>query len=74
MSNVNAKYYTPPGSYDGLVRLFSGWARVTELNRIDKTGWIRWQGPPSEAMRQALRMDRFMRAPERFPERLVKEF
>lgn len=56
-NNEQAIYYTPPGSYDGLVKIQGRWRRVNELNRIDKTGWVRWQGPPTRAMLKALRSE-----------------
>ena len=52
--NRQAKYYTPPGSYDGAIKIGGTWKKVNELNRIDKSDWIRWQGPPSLAIRIAI--------------------
>lgn len=67
--NRKAKYYTPPGSYDGCVRIKTQWYRVTALNRIDKTGWVRWQGPPSRKMDEALKCCMAFESTVLFPER-----
>lgn len=66
-SNRQAKYYTPPGSYDGLIKIKRQWVRAKELNRIDKTGWVRWQGPPSDRMRKVLQGSVVLGARELFP-------
>jgi hypothetical protein len=31
------------------------WIAVKDLNRIDKTGMQRWQGPPSKAISTAMK-------------------
>lgn len=65
--NRDANYYHVIGLDDGLVKLGGRWLRVTGLNRIDKTGWVRWQGPPTRAMEKALREQPPVPATERFP-------
>ncbi len=65
--NRRANYYTPYGSYDGCVKIGGRWLRTSELNKIDKTGWVRWQGPPSPAMVKALREQPPVPATDRFP-------
>ena len=62
-------YYSYVGSYDGAVKLAGGWVRVVELNRIDKTGWTRWNGPPSAAIVKATRTQPAMQATDLFPDR-----
>lgn len=70
-TNKDAKYYTPPGSYNGLVKIGRYWHRVNELNRIDKSDWIRWQGPPTQAMLDALQYQKSTQAYVMFPERAI---
>lgn len=55
MGNRQAKYYSMIGSHEGAIKIGRAWIHVTDLNRIDKSGWIRWQGPPSEALTKAMR-------------------
>ena len=69
------KYYTPPGSYDGLVQVSkkwikAGWLRCSELNRIDKKGWTRYQGPPNSIMCQCLKA-KSIKSTKAFPERIL---
>ena len=70
--NSKARYYTPPGSYDGLVKIDGRWVRASGLNRISKVNWVRWQGPPSIHMERALRRSFSFIATALFPKsRLV---
>jgi len=66
---VIIRYYTPPGSYDGLIKVGGVWQRVKGLNRIDKDGWKRWQGPPTLAMERALKSKVMWSADALFPGR-----
>ncbi len=67
----NHTYYTAPGSYDGLIKFKGKWIRVTELNRINKTGWTRWQGPPNQSMQKALKSLHVQTASSTFPDRVI---
>ncbi len=64
------KYFSYVGSYRGAVRLKGRWVPVTDLNRIDKTDWVRHQGPPTPAMQRALR-GQPINACDLFPNRVV---
>lgn len=66
--NTKARYYTPPGSYDGAVKIKGRWVRAVELNRINKDGWVRWCGPPSKAIEAAIRQGTPTPAAELLPE------
>jgi len=72
--NKISNYYTPPGSYDGAVKVKNKWIRVRELNRIDKTGWQRWMGPPSSAIEKCMKETKSIRADQRFPKRAITGF
>lgn len=67
-TNRQANYYAPYGSYDGTIKIQGQWIRATGLNRINKTGWIRWQGPPSETIILALKNQKSTSAVELFPD------
>jgi hypothetical protein len=45
-----SNYYQAIGSDDGLVKVHGRWIRIRGLNRIHKSGWVRWQGPMTSAM------------------------
>lgn len=60
-------YFTFVGSYDGAVKIRGHWVRVVELNRINKTGWSRHQGPISPAMARAVREQPPTKAVDLFP-------
>ena len=49
------EYFSMVGSYRGGIKLHGRWVSVCELNRIDKTGWKRHQGPLTAAQQRALR-------------------
>ena len=66
--NKKANYYSPVGSYDGVVKWQGSWIRVSGLNRINKNGWTRWQGPPSKAICKAMRYQYSIRVDLLFPE------
>lgn len=70
MINRRAKYYSEVGSYRGVIRTGKGrkWVSVFDLNRINKSDWIRWQGPPSEAIIRAMK-EKPIRADILYPER-----
>ena len=70
-TNRRAIYYTPPGSYNGLVKINGNWRKVNGLNRIDKDGWTRWQGPPSIIMEDILNHADFTYAVLLFPRRAI---
>jgi len=53
--NRTADYYSEVGSYRGTVKKYGMWIAVKDLNRIDKTGMQRWQGPPSKAISTAMK-------------------
>jgi hypothetical protein len=72
MNNRKAKYYTAPGSYNGAIKCRGMWLRFEELNRIDKTGWQRWQGPPSKAITNILKNGINFRADVVFSKRKIK--
>jgi len=59
MSNAKARYFSLIGSYEGVIKVRVGlnqrWVHVTDMNRIDKTGWVRWQGPASKRISEVLR-------------------
>jgi hypothetical protein len=69
--NSDANYYSFVGSYDGAVKIGGQWVRAVELNRIDKSHWRRWTGPPSRAILRAVKFGQPTQATELFPE-LVK--
>jgi hypothetical protein len=69
---TTVKYYSFVGSYDGAVKIKRRWTRVVELNRIDKTGWDRVQGPCPEAVAHAVKTQPPQKATVLFPH-LVKE-
>lgn len=54
-TNRTAEYYSEVGSYSGVIKKYGTWLAVTDLNRIDKTGMQRWQGPPSKAISKAMK-------------------
>ena len=69
---MNAKprsfdYYSSVGSYDGAIKIGRKWVRAVELNRIDKTGWNRRQGPMNAAIAKAIKSQPPMQAVELFP-------
>ena len=79
-SNRQAKYYqsapashSTVGSYDGAIKIAGWWVRAIELNRINKSDWVRWQGPPSKAIVRAIRTGNPRRADLLFPERALHE-
>ncbi len=49
------KYFSLVGSYSGGVLIGRRWVRVKDLNRIDKAGWERHQGPLTPAMSRCLK-------------------
>jgi len=49
------------------------WVRANNLHRIDKTGMIRWQGVPSEALSRALTEQDPTEAEELIPGRRLKK-
>jgi len=66
------KYFTYAGSYFGAVKVHGRWLRIKHLNRIDKTGWDRHQGPPNGSMMIALRHGQLFDARKIFPDRIIK--
>jgi hypothetical protein len=76
-NNRKAKYYSTVGSYggshDGTIKIAGWWVRAVELNRINKSDWVRWQGPPSKAIVRAMRTGNPRRADLLFPERALHE-
>lgn len=52
--NKNAKYYQTIGADWGAIRIKNKWVGFWYLTSIDKTGWMRWQGPPSPAITKAI--------------------
>lgn len=52
--NKKANYFSFVGSYHGAVKIKSKWIKAMNLNYINKSNWIRWQGPPSKAIQTAL--------------------
>jgi len=62
------QYFTFVGSYDGAIKIKGRWIRASQLNRIDKTGWKRWSGPPSPAIVKAIESGLPTPATELFPE------
>ena len=68
--NSKSKYFSFVGSYEGLIKTCCGWTAVKELNRINKDGWIRWQGPMSNSMSKAWNQrSSLIPAVELYPER-----
>ena len=49
------------------IKIKGRWVRAIELNRIDKTGWVRWAGPPSAAIVKAIKSGAPTQAYELFP-------
>jgi len=49
------KYFSLVGSYFGGIKIKGHWVRVHDLNRIDKIGWDRHQGPLTPAMAASLK-------------------
>jgi len=70
-TNRTAKYFSYVGSYDGFVKLIKNWVPVRELNRIDKSDWQRWSGPPSTAMKNSHKKYKTMDAAWMYPERVI---
>lgn len=66
-------YFVYIGSFDGAVKIKGRWVRAIELNRIDKTGWTRWQGPPSPAITRATKTQPPTPAWELFPDLRIAE-
>ena len=54
------KYFSLTGSYEGGIKLNGRWTRAQNLNKIDKTGWERHQGPLTPAMAACLRESRLV--------------
>lgn len=73
MANREAKHFTFIGSFDGAIKIRGRWVRAVELNRIDKTGWVRWAGPPSAAIVKAMKNGPPTQAYELFPHLAIKE-
>lgn len=68
----NYLYYSRVGSYDGAVKIKGRWIPVKGLNRINKSGWHRVSGPPSEAIVQAmLHIRPVLEAKELFPHLII---
>lgn len=61
-------YFTYIGSFDGAIKIGGRWVRANGLNRINKTGWTRWSGPPSPAIAKATKEQKPAEAVELFPE------
>lgn len=61
------KYFSFVSSYEGAVFVGGRWKGIMNLNYIDKSGWVRHQGPPSDAMKKAALGHR-VGATEMFPE------
>ena len=53
--NIKARYYSEVGSYFGAIKLYGKWFGAKNLNYLDKTKWIRWQGPPSDPIKRAMK-------------------
>ena len=70
---MKIQYFTFVGSYDGAIKIKGRWVRASQLNRIDKTGWDRWQGPPSPAIIKAIEAGPPAPAHELFP-KLKRDF
>lgn len=60
------KYFSLVGSYEGGVLYHGKWIRVQDLNKIDKRGWERHQGPLTAAQAKAL-LQNAINAIELFP-------
>lgn len=67
-TNKTADYFSWVGSYNGAVKIKGKWIAVKDLNRIDKSDWQRWQGPPSKEIVVALK-EKPIKADELFPKR-----
>ena len=48
-------YHSEIGSWRGTVKVGGKWLSVKDLHLINKEGWIRYQGPPSKAMEEAMK-------------------
>lgn len=72
-NNRKARYFTYVGSHDGAIRMGQHWVRAKSLNRIDKSGMIRWQGVPSEALDRALNDPVVVEAVALIPGRRIKK-
>ena len=55
MKNKNAKYYQNIGDHRGALKIKNKWIGVINLNRINKSNLIRWQGPPSIAIEKSMK-------------------
>jgi len=69
--NTQTTYYMIPNSHNGLVKINGSWRKVNGLNRINKDGWIRWQGTPSIIMEDVLKHADFTYAVLLFQERAI---
>lgn len=49
------RYHSEIGSFRGAVKIGGKWVSVKNLNHIEKPGWIRWQGPASDAIQNAMK-------------------
>lgn len=61
------KYFSYVGSYEGAVEIKGKWIRIKNLNYIEKTDWIRHQGPPTKKIELALKDSTVYDARDLFP-------
>ncbi len=59
-------YFSEVGSYRGCVLMRGRWVSVKDLNKINKRGWKRHQGPATNAMQSAM-LHQPLRAEQLFP-------
>jgi hypothetical protein len=48
------EFHSEIGSWRGAIKKGGRWISVKDLNRVQKTGWVRYQGPPSPALEKAM--------------------
>jgi len=54
--NILSNYYSEVGSFRGAIKISGKWQPTKDLNRIDKSKMYRWQGPPSKAISEAMKL------------------
>ena len=67
--NQTMLYFSFVGSYSGGIKISGKWVRVSDLNRIDKSGWERIK--PSDTVRNQIREQKSVRADVLFPTRKI---
>jgi len=54
--NILSNYYLEIGSRRGAIKIKNKWLSAKDINRIDKSKMCRWQGPPSKAISETMKL------------------